>query len=184
MSAFSKNLTLSRRSGQKADFLIRRCEKTDLFDILKLRQKIYDDLSDPGLYALVDEEDILESLKLDHCFTVYQDGRLVAFTMMIDNRSSSRNYGTYLDYTPDQQRRCVSLEISIVDESCRGYGLQRYFVELRERVARDLGAAEALVTIGPENKYSLQNLMREGYEIIDTRQMYEGAVRHILRKEL
>ena len=76
------------------------------------------------------------------------------------------------------------MEITIVDEPCRGYGLQRYFVELRERIARNLGATEAMVTIGPENQYSLRNLIKEGYEIIDTRRMYEGAMRHILRKKL
>lgn len=47
-----------------------------------------------------------------------------------------------------------------------------------------MGATQAMVTIGPENTYSLHNLMKEGYEIIDTRPMYEGAMRHILRKEL
>ena len=41
-----------------------------------------------------------------------------------------------------------------------------------------------MVTIGPENQYSLRNLIKEGYEIIDTRRMYEGAMRHILRKKL
>lgn len=184
MSDFPKTLTLSRRSGQQTDFLIRKCEETDLFDILKLQQKIYDDLSDPGLYSLVDEEEIVESLKLDHCYGVYLDDKLVAFTMMIDNRISVRNYGNLVNYTPEQQRKCVSMEITIVDEPCRGYGLQRHFVELREEIARNLGATEAMVTIGPENQYSLRNLIKEGYEIIDTRRMYEGAMRHILRKKL
>ena len=116
MSDFPKTLTLSRRSGRQTDFLIRKCEEADLFDILKLQQKIYDDLSDPGLYALVDEEEIVESLKLDHCYGVYLDDKLVAFTMMIDNRCSVRNYGNLVGYTPEQQRKCVSMEITIVDE--------------------------------------------------------------------
>ena len=76
------------------------------------------------------------------------------------------------------------MEITIVDESCRGFGLQKLFVALREEKARSLGATEAMVTIGPDNKYSLQNLLDSGYEIIDTRALYEGAMRHILRKQL
>ncbi len=184
MNQFPKTITLSRKSGQSQEFLIRRCVDTDLFDIMRFQRKIYEDLSDPGIYALVDEEDVLESLKLDHCFGVYLDGRLVAFTMMIANRRSYRNYGSYIGYTPHQQRKCVSMEITIVDETCRGYGLQKYFVRLREEIARKLGAREALVTIGPDNEYSLRNLIESGYEIIDTRTLYEGAPRHILRKML
>ncbi|MBQ9060558.1 MAG: hypothetical protein IJ128_05405 [Firmicutes bacterium] len=149
-----------------------------------LQQKIYEDLSDPGIYAKVDEEDILDSLKKDYCYAVFRDGRMVAFTMMIANRVSPRNYGSYVGYSPDQQKKCVSMEITIVDESCRGFGLQKLFVALREEQARSLGATEAFVTIGPDNKYSFQNLLDSGYEIIDTRPLYEGAMRHILRRRL
>ena len=165
MSDFPKTLTLSRRSGQQI------CNKT---------------ISLSKTHIIIKDEagEIVESLKLDHCYGVYLDDKLVAFTMMIDNRCSVRNYGNLVGYTPEQQRKCVSMEITIVDEPCRGYGLQRYFVELRERIARNLGATEAMVTIGPENQYSLRNLIKEGYEIIDTRRMYEGAMRHILRKKL
>jgi hypothetical protein len=41
-----------------------------------------------------------------------------------------------------------------------------------------------LVTIAPGNEYSLANLVNAGYEIIETRPLYEGAVRHILSKQL
>ncbi|MBQ9015637.1 MAG: hypothetical protein IJ109_05890 [Firmicutes bacterium] len=177
-------VTLSRRSGEERTFLIRRCEETDLFQILMLQQRIAEDLSDPGIYVLVDEEDILESLKKDYCCGVYLDGRIVAFTMMIANRVSPRNYGSYVGYGPQRQAKCVSMEITIVDEPCRGFGMQRLFVQLREEAARQMGAEEALVTIGPDNKYSLQNLIDSGYEIIETRPLYEGAMRHILRKDL
>lgn len=212
MEKFPREITLSRHSGEEKQFVIRKCVETDLYDILKLQRKIYDDLSDPGQYALVDEEDILESLKQDFCLGVYQDAserpkkmdwgaffsglrsdsentkgkgpHLVAFSMMIVNRVSRRNYGTLVGYTPEQQKKCVSMEITIVDGPQRGFGMQHLFVKLREEAAREMGATEAMVTIGPENKYSLNNLQKAGYEIIDTRVLYEGAERHILRKKL
>ena len=149
-----------------------------------MQQNIDEDLNDPGLYVLVDEEDILESLKLDHCYGVYHEGKLVAFTMMIGNRVSERNYGTYLSYSPEKQKGCVSLEISIVDRDYRGFGLQQFFIRLREEEAVRHGARESLVTVGPDNEYSLNNLCRAGYGIISTGPLYEGAVRHILRKKL
>lgn len=180
----SRLITLSRRSGLTMDFEIRRCTEEDLQTILKLQLKVYEDLCDPGLYALVSEEDIHESLLHDYCYGTYHDGRLVGFTMMIANRISHRNYGSYLGFPDERQSKCVSMEISLVDSEYRGFGLQKLYVALREEMARREGAEEALVTIAPRNDYSLNNLIDSGYEIILTEPLYEGAMRHILSKKL
>lgn len=180
-------ITLSRHSGEQKEFILRRCGEADLDEIMTLQRKISDELHNPDIYSLVEEAEILESLEEDYCFGVYDvaaDHRLVAFTVMIANRVSHRNYGSYVGYPPERQRKCVSMEITVVDDPCRGFGMQRLFVRLREGVARELGANEAMVTIGPENKYSLDNLLASGYEIIETRPLYEGAMRHILRKTI
>lgn len=184
MCEYPKIITLSRKSGQKQDFLIRRCTEADLSDIMELQQKVYEDIGNPDLYAIVPEENIHESILKDYCFGTYVNDRLIAFTMMIANRISYRNYGTYIGYPEERQARCVSMEISLVDDEFRGYGLQKQFVTLREEEALRAGAAEALVTIAPGNDYSLANLINSGYEIIETRPLYEGAVRHILSKQL
>ena len=181
---YSKVFTLLRKSGQKEDYLIRRCTEADLSDIMDLQLKVYKDICDPGLYALVDAEDIAESLIEDYCYGTYHNGKMVAFTMMIANRISHRNYGTYIGYPEERLPDCVSLEITIVDSAYRGYGLQKLFVQIREEEAIRHGAKEAFVTIGPTNKYSLQNFIDSGYEIIETKPLYEGAIRHILRKYL
>ena len=160
-----QEIVLTRHSGEKKTFLIRKCDGDDYEEIMALQKKISDAVHNPEIYSMVDGEEILESLQLD-------------------NRITPRNYGNLVGYPPERQARCVSMEITIVDEPCRGYGMQRLFVQLREGVARHMGATEAMVTIGPDNKYSLNNLLASGYEIIDTRPLYEGAMRHILRKEL
>jgi GNAT superfamily N-acetyltransferase len=93
-------------------------------------------------------------------------------------------YGTYIGYPEERQKVCVSFEISMVDKAYRGYGLQRYFIEMREELARHMGAEEVLVTISPKNERSLANMQYEGFEIVCTKPLYQGAMRHILRKIL
>lgn len=184
MTEYPKTITLSRSTGESMDFVIRRCEEKDLNAILALQLKVFEQLCDRSVYALVGEEEIHESLIEDYCFGTYLDDELIGYTMMIANRVSHRNYGTYVGYPEDRQAKCVSMEISLVDDLYRGFGLQKLFVRLREEIARSLGATEALVTIAPGNDYSLANLVNSGYEIIETRPLYEGAVRHILSKRL
>lgn len=179
---YSKTFTLPRKSGETEEFLIRRCTEADLSDIMDLQLKVYNGLCDPGLYAIVGEEDIAESLREDYCYGTYHEGKMIAFTMMIANRVSHRNYGTYVGYPDERLPDCVSLEITIVDSDYRGFGLQRLFVNIREEEALRHGAKESFVTIAPNNTFSLNNLLKSGYEIIETRPLYEGAVRHILRK--
>lgn len=184
MTEYPKTITLSRSTGETMDFVIRRCEEKDLDAILALQLAVFEQLCDQSVYALVGEKEIHESLLEDYCFGTYHDDELVAFTMMIANRISHRNYGTYVGYPEERQAKCVSMEITLVDDRYRGFGLQKQFVRLREEIARSLGATEALVTIAPGNDYSLANLINSGYEIIETRPLYEGAVRHILSKQL
>ena len=184
MCDYSKTITLSRSSGQKEEFLIRRCTEADLSDIMELQYKIAESLPDPGLYAVLEEEGVHESLLEDYCFGAYCKGRLAGFTMMVANRVSPRNYGACVGYPEEKQKQCVTMELTIVDDDFRGYGLQKFFVDLREAEARRAGATEALVSISPDNKYSLDNLMESGYEIIETRPLHEGKLRHILSKKL
>ena len=181
---YSKSFTLLRHSGQEEEFLIRRCTEADLSDIMNLQQKVYDELAAPELYAIVEEPEIHESLLEDYCYVTYHNGNMVAFTMMIANRISHRNYGTYIGYPEERLPKCVSLEITLVDSAYRGFGLQRLFVKIREEEAKRHGAEEALVTIAPTNEHSLNNFLKSGYEIIETKPLYDGAVRHILRKYL
>jgi L-amino acid N-acyltransferase YncA len=55
---------------------------------------------------------------------------------------------------------------------------------MREELARHMGAEEVLVTISPKNERSLANMQYEGFEIVCTKPLYQGAMRHILRKIL
>ena len=184
MCEYPKTITLSRSSGQEKEFLIRRCTEADLLDVTKLQLKVYEGLPDPGLYAPLEEEFVRESLLEDYCFGAYSEGRLAGFTMMVANRVSDRNYGSYVGYSEERQKKCVTMELSIVDSEFRGYGLQKLFVAIREEEARRAGATEALVSVAPDNEYSLANLINSGYVIIDTRPLHEGEIRHILSKNL
>ena len=184
VNEYPMKVTLTRSSGEAMDFEIRRCREEDLDDILALQLSVFERIEDKSTYALVGGEEIHESLLEDYCFGTYHDDELIAFTMMIANRVGHRNYGSYVGYPEERQAKCVSMEITLVDDRFRGFGLQQLFVKLREAEARGAGATEALVTIAPGNEYSLANLIRSGYEIIETRPLYEGAVRHILSKQL
>ena len=192
-------VTLSRRSGESETFIIRRCGEGDLADIMALQQSVYDALEDKTLCVPSDEPDVAESLREDYCLGAYvcsdteqsdsgtnadKNCMLAAVTIMVVNRVSPRNYGKYVGYDEEGQRRCVSMDVTMVAPEYRGYGLQKTFVSMREEEARRLGATEALVTISPDNTHSIDNFLKSGYEVLRTCPVYGDLVRSILRKEL
>ena len=61
-------------------------------------------------------------------------------------------------------------------------GIQRIFNKLRIGKAIEMGASEGLCTISPDNPYSYRNFLVLNFEIIETRTMYGGKQRYILRK--
>lgn len=178
------HLTRSRTSGESKDFLLRRCTEEDAEAILALQDRVHDFLPNKDFMKKLTREELLESLTQDYGFCFMEGDRLAAFTMMVGPCVSYRNAGTALDYTEEELKKTVSMDISFVDPDYRGFGLQKEFFSLREDAARSLGATQCLTTIAPDNAYSLNNALRSGYEEVTRAKLYGGLDRIILRKYL
>jgi hypothetical protein len=184
MRTLPYTITLTRKDGtDPRTFTIRACTTDDLGAIMALQDEVYETVPDKDTFAITPIEEIEESLFLDRCYCAISDGKMAALTIMIINRPSARNGGSYIGYTEEEQKTCVTMEATFIAPSCRGYGIQQIFFGLREEAARELGAAEALTTISPDNEYSLANALRAGYTVVTQTAMYGGLDRYILRKE-
>ena len=110
-------------------------------------------------------------------------GKTAGFSVMVPNGPyNPRNYGKYLDYDREQLAKTASLDLTMVAPEFRGRGIQRIFNKLRIGKAIEMGASEGLCTISPDNPYSYRNFLVLNFEIVETRTMYGGKQRYILRK--
>lgn len=176
-------MTMKRKSGEEKTFLLRRCVPEDVDAIVALQAEVYDHIPDKKIFQNTEADEFAESIELDQCFCFMDGDVMAAFTLMVSGRPGYRNYGEYLKYTPEQLAKTVSMDTSFVLPAYRGFGLQKYFFELREQAAIDLlGATEALTTIAPDNEYSLNNAYKTGYEEVARMTIYGGLERCILRK--
>ena len=176
-------IIMKRHNGEEKTFILRRCVPEDLDEIVALQDEVYDYISDKKIFQKTEADEFAESIELDQCFCFMDGNKMIAFTLMVAARPGYRNYGEYLDYTPEQLAKTVSMDTSFVLPEYRGFGLQQFFFELREQAATELlGATEALTTIAPDNEYSLNNAYKTGYEEIRRMTIYGGLERCILRK--
>lgn len=149
---------------------------------VQLQDLVHQRMPDPSLLALTDRWEIEESVDLDVCLGVFDGENLAAFGLMVVNRNSpQRNTGQKNAY-PWQE--CVSVDTIFVHPDYRGLGLQSYLLSAQDAIARQLGAKYALVTVAPNNEYSLRNVLNQGFEIIARKQLYGGLDRYVLKKNL
>lgn len=184
MRTLPYTVTLARKDGSRPrTFIIRACTPDDLLQIMSLQEEVRQGIEDPSTFAFTTTAEISESLFLDRVFCAVEAGKIAGLTVMIVNRPSSRNAGSHIGYTEEEQKTCVTMEATFIAPYCRGYGLQQIFFALREEAALELGATEALTTISPFNKYSLHNATSSGFEVVAEKALYGGYARCILRKK-
>ena len=181
MQKFEKTLVLTRRGGERT-FLIKKSTAKDTAQIFALQEAVVHALPKPQLFVSLTDAELSESLDADICLSVFCEGELCAFTLMIKNRITSRHLGLYLDYETHELLETVSFDSAFVSPEFRGFSLQSLLLAEKEHIARNLGAKRAIATVSPENEASFKNLTSNGFNIIEERIMYSGVSRYIVVK--
>ena len=96
---------------------------------------------------------------------------------------ASYNYGYDLNLTQEELLQVIHMDTSAVHQDYRGLGLQRKMVDTAETELRGKGKRILLCTVHPENRYSLHNMLAQGYAVQKRVEKY-GSERYILRKDI
>jgi hypothetical protein len=175
---------ISKSSGPDLTVGVRLCKQDELADILALQMMVDGSITNKELFVCSAEEALNEALKTDICIGVYLNNCLIAFTLMIINPDSPENLGYHLKYSREQCMKCVTYDTTFVHPDYKGYSIQRLLISLKDSIAVELGACEALATVSPDNMVSLNNLKASGFEIAEEKQLYGTLNRYIMRKYL
>jgi hypothetical protein len=176
-------LVLQKGDG-RCPIELRLCGREDLEEILWLQRKVYDGLQNKETFVCTSEAELAESLEYDFCIGAFSGSRLAAFTLMIINRATRRNLVCLFDETEQSARTSVTYDTTFVDPFFVGCGLQRHFIALKDKLAVRLGADRAYATVSPDNGFSLNNMVSNGFETVGKKQLYGGYWRYILCKRL
>ena len=90
------------------------------------------------------------------------------------------NLGYDLGLEEEDLKRVVHMDTAAVHPEYRGQGLQHRMMRHSEE---ELGGKILMCTIHPDNRYSLNNVLKQGYTIEKKTEKY-GSIRYILRKDL
>lgn len=89
------------------------------------------------------------------------------------------NLGSYLNLPENEKCLVAHMESAAVKDVFRGRGIQKKLMAEAERILWQKGYRYLMGTAHPENKYSVNNFLKLGYEIISQDLKYGGLPRYV-----
>lgn len=94
------------------------------------------------------------------------------------------NLGHDIGLPKEELKTVAHMESVAVLPKYRGYGLQYSLMQEAQKELVSQGFRYLMCTIHPDNIYSKANAVRQGYEVVMTKEKYGGYIRDILLKRL
>jgi GNAT superfamily N-acetyltransferase len=172
-------------NGQYSGLRIRPLGHDEVAELHELMQDVVSRLPRQAWFATDDEAYFHELLDRNgEIRGAYDQGKLVAYSVLAYPGTGEGNLGREFGVPEEELDRVWGLDSTMVHESARGLGLQRYFTDWRERRARLLGGRYLYATVHPDNRASLRNLEAAQLIFKFSRPMYGGVPRYCLAKHL
>ena len=111
-------------------------------------------------------------------------GQLAGMFFVVLPGMEEENLGYDIGMQGRQLYECAIMDTVVVLPEYRGMHLQYEMMQTAERKLHKEGYRYLLCTVHPENKFSRENVKRQGYKKILTKEKYGGFLRGIWMKEL
>jgi len=162
---------------------LRRCNSSDFEAIIELNEMVYAALPDKSILRHNSPEMIASCLKEPNATLGIWDGELlVAIGMLYVPQCIEEDHFHDLDLQGDY--KSANQKLFLVREGYRGLGLQRQLIREVETIAIAQGYNLLCTTVSPNNTFSINNFLKEGYVYAKTEMKYGGLVRNLYYKKL
>ena len=164
---------------------IRKGARENVQKLIRFLQEVRQGMENPQWLYLDSPEEVYRAMS---------DGTMVLWLAMDGERTAGiffilipgfaeYNYGYDLGLGEEELLRVIHMDTVAVHPDYRGLGLQKKLMQEAEAYAAGSGQRILLATVHPDNRYSLNNFIRQGYTVEKQLPKY-GSVRCILRKNL
>ncbi len=178
----------SKKTMIPIQFTICPISLDDMSNICQLMQELWHKMEHQEWFA-PDEEISLRDAFSQHKamgWKVIDSERksLVGFFIVQFPGKAPDNLGRDIALPEEELEKVAHFDSVMIHPNYRGHHLQKRLIPYGEQAIKKCGYRYIMCTIHPDNIYSLQNTLAEGFEIMTKKLKYGGLPRYILKKEL
>ena len=165
------------------DLQLRTCTTADLDAVVELNEAVYAALPDKSVLRHNSVE-MIASCLVEPNLTLgfWDDDLLVAIGMLYVPQCIEEDH--FHDLGLSGYYRSANQKLFLVREGYRGQGLQRKLIHEIEKLAVAKGFNLLCTTCAPNNGFSINNFLKEGYVYATTEEKYGGLLRNLYYKKL
>ena len=162
---------------------LRRCRPSDLQAVIDLNETIYSALPDKSILRHNTPEMIASCLAEPNVtLGIWENDTLIAVGMLYVPQCIEEDH--FHDLGLEGEYKSANQKLFLVREGYRGLGLQRKLIREVEKIAIAWGYNLLCTTVAPNNGFSINNFLKEGYVYAKTEKKYGGLVRNLYYKVL
>lgn len=175
----------------RMQFYIEKAERlsdTDIHSYIRLIRAVWQDMPEKNWFAM-DEEAVVTERLLNNAawlYTAKETGTdsLAGIFMVTFPALGEDNLGYDLGFTDAALLQTAHMDTVVILPAYRGRRLQQKLMQAAERDLKQAGYKQLLCTIHPDNRFSLQNAVAQGYRIAKSTVKYGNLPRCILCKTI
>lgn len=162
---------------------VRLCQLSDLQAVIDLNEAIYAALPDKSILRHNSPEMIASCIEEPNItLGVWEGDTLIAIGMLYVPQCIEEDH--FHDLGLEGEYKSANQKLFLVREGYRGLGLQRKLIREVEKIAMARGYNLLCTTVAPNNGFSINNFLKEGYVYAKTEEKYGGLVRNLYYKVL
>lgn len=165
--------------------IIRRGTLQDTEPFIELLSHVKQNMEHKEWLYLDTPDEVREMMKngIMSLWVAVDGKRIVGAFDALNPQLAPFNYGYTIGLADEELLRVINMDTAVVHPDYRGHGLQKRMMQCAEMELAESGKHILLCTVHPHNRYSLNNLLSQGYTICKTVDMY-GSIRHLMRKNI
>ena len=167
------------------DIVIRKGSVEDTEALIRFLVEVRNEMTHPEWFHLDPADEVREYMRSGtmQLWLAMDGDRIAAVFDYLIPGTESYNYGYDLGFGREELLRVINMDNAAVHPAYRGRGLQRRMIQVAEDEICFSGPHILLCTVHPDNRFSLENVLKQGYTIQRMLPKYD-SVRYLLRKDI